>query len=116
MLDTSNVFLTGEALEALSEWSSTLKTFQQKLGKHFARSEARVAAFDYIQALLSPVERKNGWQMAEQVGYSNPYRLQHLLGRAQWDADAVCAIVRQYAVEQLKSKTDILAIDETGDL
>jgi len=116
MLDTSNVFLAGEALEALSEWSSTLKTFQQKLGKHFARSEARLAAFNYIQALLSSVERKNGWQMAEQVGYSNPYRLQHLLGRAQWDADAVCAFVRQYAVEHLKSETDILAIDETGFL
>lgn len=116
MLDTSNVFLTGGALEALSQWSSTLKTFQQKLGKHFARSEARQAAFDYIQALLSPVERKNGWQMAEQVGYSNPYRLQHLLGRAQWDADAVCVDVRQYAVEHLKSETDILAIDETGFL
>ncbi len=75
MLDTSNVFLTGEALEALSQWSATLKTFQQKLGKHFARSEARLAAFDYIQALLNPVEWKNGWQMAEQVGYANPSSL-----------------------------------------
>lgn len=54
MLDTSSVFLTGEALEALSQWSSTLKAFQQKLGKHFARSEARLAAYDYIQALRSP--------------------------------------------------------------
>lgn len=116
MLDTSNVFLTGEALETLSEWSATLKSFQQRLGKDFARAEARLAAFDYIQALLSPVERKNGWQMAEQVGYANPYRFQHLLGRAQWDANAVCADVRQYAVEHLKSKTDILAIDETGFL
>lgn len=51
MVDASNVFLSGEALEALSQWSSTLKTFQQKLGKHFARAEARLAAFDYIQAL-----------------------------------------------------------------
>ena len=116
MIETSNVFLTGVALEALSQWSSTLKTFQQKLRKQFARSEAGVAAFDYIQALLSPVERKNGWQMAEQVGYANPYRFQHLLGRAQWSADAVCAVLRQYAVEHLKSETDILAIDQTGDL
>ena len=68
MLDTSNVFLTGEALETLSEWSAALKSFQQQLGKNFARAEARLAAFNYIQALLSPVERKNGWQMAEQVG------------------------------------------------
>jgi SRSO17 transposase len=93
-----------------------LKAFQQKLGKHFARSEARGAAFDYIQALLSPVERKNGWQMAEQVGYANPYRFQNLLGRAQWNADTVCAEIRQYAFEHLKSEIDILAIDETGFL
>ncbi|WP_181824199.1 hypothetical protein [Chroococcidiopsis thermalis] len=46
MLDTSNVFLTGVALEALAQWSSTLKAFQQKLEKHFARSEARKAAND----------------------------------------------------------------------
>ncbi|MDV2994519.1 MAG: IS701 family transposase ISCARN75 [Chroococcidiopsis sp. SAG 2025] len=78
--------------------------------------EARLAAFDYIQVLLSSVERKNGWQMAEQVGYANPYRFQHLLGRAQWNADAVCAEIRKYAVEHLKSETDILAIDETGFL
>lgn len=54
--------------------------------------------------------------MAEQVGYANPYRFQHLLGRAEWNADAVCAKIKQYAVEHLKSKADILAIDETGFL
>ncbi len=65
MLDTSNPFLTGTALEALSQWSNTLKSFQQRLGSHFARSEARQAAFHYIQALLSPVERKNGWNLPQ---------------------------------------------------
>jgi hypothetical protein len=60
MLDTSNVFLTGVALEALPQWSETLKRFQQQLGKHFARSEARKAAFNYVPARVSPVERKNG--------------------------------------------------------
>lgn len=59
------------------------------------------AACDYIQALLCPVERKNGWQMSEQVGYANPYRLQHLLGRAQSDAERVCAELRDYVVEHL---------------
>jgi len=59
-----------------------------------ARSEAKGAAFDYIQALLCPVERKNGRQ-AEQVGYASPYRLQHLLGRAIWDEEQMCAEVRE---------------------
>ncbi|WP_250121619.1 hypothetical protein [Chroococcidiopsis sp. CCMEE 29] len=67
---------SGQALEALCAWSDHLKSFQQRIGKYFARSEAKGAAFDYIQALLCPVEPKNGWQMAEQVGYASPYCLQ----------------------------------------
>ncbi len=65
---------------------------------------------------LCPVERKNGWQMAEQVGYTNPYRLQHLLGRARWDEEQICAEVRDYVVEHLDDGTGILAVDETSFL
>ena len=67
MFESDNPFLTGSALEALSEWSNVLKSFQSRLGQHLARAEVRQTAFDYLQALLSPVSRKNGWQMAEQV-------------------------------------------------
>ncbi len=91
MQEEFNLFPSGQALEALCAWSDNLKSCQQRIGKYFARSETKGAAFDYIQALLCPVERKNGWQMAEQVGYANPYRLQHLLGRAIWDEEQVCA-------------------------
>ncbi|MBD2069017.1 hypothetical protein H6F93_16070 [Leptolyngbya sp. FACHB-671] len=44
MLDSPNLFLTGTALETLAGWSNLLKTFQQRLGSYFARSEARQAA------------------------------------------------------------------------
>ena len=113
MQEPLKLFPSGQALEALSLWSDCLKSFQQRLGKYYARSEARQAAFDYIQALLCPVERKNGWQMAEQVGYANPYRFQHLLGRAQWDAESMCSEVRDYVVESLDDGAAIIAIDET---
>jgi len=115
-IDSYPVFLTGQALETVYEWSNTLKGFQQRLSPYFARSEARQAAFNYIQALLSPVERKNGWQIAEQVGNANPYRVQHLLGRAQWDAEKLAQEVRQYGVEGLGESDDIFAVDETGFL
>ncbi len=39
---------------------------------------------EYIRALLTPVERKNSWQLAEIAGHNNPYGLQNLLGRADW--------------------------------
>jgi hypothetical protein len=68
----SQLFLTGNALETVYQWSNVLKSFQQRLSPYFARCEARQAAFNSIQALLSPVERKNGWQVAQQVGDANP--------------------------------------------
>lgn len=114
MFESDNPFLTGSALEALSEWSHVLKTFQSRIGQYFARLEARQSAFDYLQALMSPVTRKNGWQMAEQVGHETPYQFQHLLGRAQWDADEVTSEVRQYVTEALGQEDGILAVDETG--
>jgi SRSO17 transposase len=91
-----------------------LKSFQSRIGRYFARSEARQSAFDYLQALMSPVERKNSWQMAEQVGHKAPYQFQHLLGRAQWEADEVTQEIQQYVIESLGQEDGILAVDETG--
>ncbi len=38
------------------------------------------------------------------------------LGRGLWDADALRAIVREYALETLAEETAVLVIDETGFL
>ena len=35
------------------------------------------------------MERKNGWQLAEQIGERTPDGVQRLLATARWDADAV---------------------------
>jgi hypothetical protein len=53
-----------------------------RLRTAFARSESRESAMDYLDGLLSPAERKNGWQLAEIIGLPNPYRVQELLSRA----------------------------------
>src|SRR4051812_46217027 len=75
---------------ALSEvWARTWTGFVERLGRHFSRAEAREHVGAYLKGLLSPVERKNSWQIAEVVGNPTPYALQHLLGRARWNADAV---------------------------
>ena len=113
MQEYLKLFPNGPSLDAIEQWSKTLKSFQQRLGVYFTRSEAKTAAFDYIQTLLCPVERKNSWQMAEEAGHLNPYRIQNLLGRAVWDCEAVCREVRSYAVEHLNDGAAILAVDET---
>ena len=44
--ETLNLFPNKQALEAIYQWSNSLKLLQQRLGKYDKRSEARVAAFD----------------------------------------------------------------------
>jgi len=70
----------------------------------------------YVAGLLSPVERKNGWQLAEQAGEARPYGMQRLLAGAKWDADAVRDDLRAYVMEQLGDPRAVLVIDETGFL
>lgn len=78
--------------------------------------EAKEAALAYIKGLISPVERKNSWQLAEAIGDRDPYRFQHLLNRASWDADAVRNDLRDYVVEHLGDDNAVLIVDETGFL
>ncbi len=51
---------TGE----VAGWTSGLDEVQQRIGPRFARSEQRQRVRRYLDGLLSPVERKNGWQLA----------------------------------------------------
>ena len=44
----------------------------------------------YLEGLLSPVERKTGWQLAARAGAARPYGMHRLLAGAKWDAGAGC--------------------------
>jgi SRSO17 transposase len=72
---------------------------ERRLRPHFARTEARSRALTSIAGLLSPAERKNGWQLAEITGDATPYGVQHLLGRAIWDPDALRDELRSYVLD-----------------
>jgi SRSO17 transposase len=85
-----------------------------RIGRRFAREEARRRVHAYLRGLLSPLERQNGWQLAEAAGDRTPYAMQHLLGRADWDADAGRDDLRAYVVEHLGDEQAILVVDETG--
>jgi len=104
------------ALETVREWTLWLTEVERWLMPHFPRREARHRAWAYIRGLLSPVERKNGWQLAEVNGDVTPYGMQHLLGRARWDDEAVRKALRAYLVEHLGEPQAVLVIDETGFL
>jgi SRSO17 transposase len=54
-----------------------------------------------VRGLLADLPRKNCWTLAEHAGDPTPDRMQHLLGRAVWDQDAVRDDVRDYLVAHL---------------
>ncbi len=97
-------------------WAVGLSALHQRIAKHFVRAEPRQQAYDYVRALLSPLERKNGWQIAEHVGAATPDGVQRLLASAHWDADHVRDDLRAYVVEHLGHPDAVLVIDETGFL
>ncbi len=97
-------------------WASAFAEVERRLHPYFARSEARQQTMTYLRGLLSPAERKNSWQLAEVVGAANPYGFQHLLGRADWDADAVRDELQRYITAYFGHPEGIVVIDETGFL
>ena len=93
---------------------AALEQTTQRVGKHFANLAARATAGAYLQSLLSSVERKNSWQLAEVAGFDTPYRFQHLLGRGAWQADALRDEQLGVVLAGLGEEDAVLAIDETG--
>src|SRR5215213_2661356 len=95
-------------------WIEELDTVSERIAPRFARSELRERARSYLRGLLSGAERKNSWRLAEVAGNTTPYGLQHLLGRANWDADEVREDLREYVLDRLGDEDVVLVVDETG--
>jgi SRSO17 transposase len=95
-------------------WERELDALHERLGGLFRRPEPRQRALAYLKGLLGAIERKNGWQLAEWIGEATPDGVQHLLERAQWDADAARDVLREYVVKQLGERDAVLIVDETG--
>jgi SRSO17 transposase len=95
-------------------WARTVETLHLRLRPRFSRAEPRQRVRAYLDGLVSTVERKNSWQLAEHAGEATPTGMQRLLAGATWDADAVRDDLRAYVVEQLGDPTGVLILDETG--
>lgn len=97
-------------------WKTYWLQVERRVAPVFARSDALARAMAYLAGLLSSAERKNSWQLAEISGAPNPYGFQHLLGRADWDADALRDRLRTYVIDYLDDPDAVGVIDETGFL
>lgn len=96
------------------QWAQALTHLHSRIAPRFARPEPRRRALLYLQGLLSSVERKNSWHLAEQAREARPYGMQRLLSQAVWDANLVRDDLREYVLEQLGQEAAILVIDESS--
>ncbi len=88
-------------LAAIERWPDALGELHARIARRFLRPEVKERARRYLAGLLGRLERKNGWQMAEQIGEMGPQGAQRLLNAARWDADAVRDDLRKYVFEHL---------------
>ena len=100
----------------VARWAEGIEQVYRCVAGRFRRPEPRRRALDYLKGLLSPIERKNGWQLAERAGEATPYGVQRLLSTYRWDAALVRDDLASYVVEHLGDAEGVLVVDETGFL
>ena len=105
-----------EDVAEVARWAKGIEGVHECIAGRFRRPEPRRGVLDYPRGLLSPVERKKGWQLAEQAGDATPYGVQRLLAVYHWDADEVRDDLQGYVVEHLGDPGGVLVVDETGFL
>src|SRR5437016_1067828 len=102
--------------EELEQWQEEFEAFHARFADLFERSESRDQARHYLRGLLTEAERKNSWQVAEAVGDRIPDRMQRLLYRVPWDADAARDRLQEFVIETFGDPDGIGVVDETGFL
>jgi SRSO17 transposase len=102
------------SVREVTGWTTELGRLHDRIGRRFFRREPRRRALGYLRGLLSGADRKNGWQLAEQVGEATPDGVQRLLATARWDADGVRDDFRAYVLEHLGDPDGVLVVDETS--
>jgi SRSO17 transposase len=102
--------------DVVESWRSRLEDLFACFAGRFSRVEPRRYAQAYIRGLLAPLERKNGWTLAEASGFKSPNGLQDFLQSPAWNPDLVRDDVRGYVIEHLGEPDGVLIADETGFL
>ena len=91
----------------MDTWDEAFAAFHARFAPFFYRREVRERSARYLRGLLGPVERKNGWQLAEAVGETDPQGMQRLRYAARWDADAVRAELIPLSVPEARRLLEV---------
>src|SRR2546423_3019859 len=102
--------------ETLALWAASLREIKKRIRPLFGQERVARNAGLFLEGLLGDEQRKTGWMRAEAAGDPGPWRQQAILGRRDWDADALRDLVRGYVIEHLADGDAVLVVDETGFL
>ena len=108
--------IKGKLAKKLKKMKKNLKEWGEEISDCFKTSPTAGTALAYIQALLSQVERKNGWQLAEEMNHKTPDKVNKLLNSAAWDENKLLIQHQQRVGNCLGFDHGFLAFDETGFL
>jgi hypothetical protein len=95
-----------------ARWRRVSALVVDRFAGRFARVETRRTAAEFVTGLLSDLEVKTSWQLAEHAGHDRPDAMQRLLYRATWDADAVRDDIRQVVIDRLGDPDGVLVADD----
>jgi SRSO17 transposase len=97
-------------------WREHFDTAFSRIAGRFGRVEPRRQARSFLLGVLSDVDSRSCWQLAEHAGDSSPHAMQRLLSEAVWDVDQVRDDLRRYVADELGEPDGVLVLDDTGDL
>jgi SRSO17 transposase len=103
-------------LVQLEGWQAEFDRLHERLRPYAVQGRTHERMKRHLEGALGKAERRNGWHLAEAAGDESPYAMQHLLGRASWDAAGVREETRRYVREELGSSIRVRIVDESGFL
>ena len=98
----------------MAVWDREFAALCARMDPLFPRPKSRGHARQYLRGLMAPLQRKNGWTIAEHVGEKEPKALQRFLNLTPWDADALRDLLVAFAMEHFADPQSVLIADPTG--
>jgi hypothetical protein len=95
--------------DPLARWRAGFEELFGLVAGRFVQAQSRWRARLRLLGLLSGVERKNSWTIAEQAGELSPDGMQRLMNFYRWDADAVRDDLRGYVLDHLGDPGGVVA-------
>ena len=104
----------GDEVAEVGRWAEGIDQVHQCTAGRFRHPDPRRRPLEYPRGLLSPVERNNGWRLADHSGDAAPYGVHRLLSTSQWDTGLVQGDLAEYVADHLADAEAVLVVDETG--